>query len=598
MGGEHIGRYHVVSRLGRGGMATVFLAHDERFARDVAVKVLPRELLERAELRHRFEREARTIASLEHWAIVPVYDFGEEDGQPYLVMRHMAGGALSERLRAGPLSEPEAAEILQRIGAALDEAHRAGVVHRDLKPGNVLFDARGDAYLSDFGIVKLSEATVTLTEGNAIIGTPAYMSPEQARGERDVDHRSDVYALGAMLYEMLSGCTPYQSDTPLGMALKHVTDPIPKLRDVRPDLPQAIEDVIVRAMAKERDARFGSAGAFVAAATRVLAAIGAARQTTTLVPQSALTATAIPSAAPSAGPRPAPPPPPTPPPSALPRIERAPTPEPAAAPREEARTLASTRPSLLWTAACGALVGAGFSALSYQVVTESGFTPSRVPLVVAQYAIHGVAGAFLGRFVAGRYGAPVGRSVLFAVTATAVLLVVVTLGGHAGSVFGPLFDMGLPIDRDMLVALGVAYLAASRRVAHAGVPERTLGRTRGVAVGALVGIGAVVLRMIASRGGWAPAAIEDPWEWLGPETLWIAAGALAGDWSAELAPTSRAKVVLGRLVAAITLPVLGGACWLRFWHAMEQEQVTALVAGAVGLLAFLLAGFVRRTRDA
>ncbi|HLC04133.1 MAG TPA: serine/threonine-protein kinase, partial [Anaerolineales bacterium] len=169
-----IGRYEVIRELGQGGMATVFHARDPRFKRDVAVKVLPKEFLHTKHLKARFERESQTIASLEHQAIVPVYDAGTHEGQPYLVMRFMAGGSLAARLSRGPLSIQEAAHVLYRIGSALDFAHSEGVIHRDLKPANVLFDRFGESFLSDFGIAMLEEATLSLTKTGSIIGTPAY----------------------------------------------------------------------------------------------------------------------------------------------------------------------------------------------------------------------------------------------------------------------------------------------------------------------------------------------------------------------------------------------------------------------------------------
>ena len=254
---EKIGRYEVKSELGRGGMATVYLAFDPRFKREVAVKVLPPQLLADPVYRARFEREAQTIAALEHPAIVPVYDYGEEEGQLYLVMRYMPGGSLSEKLNKGTLLPVEVVHIIARITSALDQVHARGIIHRDLKPGNILFDQYGEAYLSDFGIARLTEATTTLT-GAAIVGTPAYMSPEQARGDLDIDGRSDLYAVGAIIFQMLSGKLPYESTTPLGLAMKHITDPVPSINQVRPDLPPTFDRVIETAMAKDRTERFQS----------------------------------------------------------------------------------------------------------------------------------------------------------------------------------------------------------------------------------------------------------------------------------------------------------------------------------------------------
>jgi serine/threonine protein kinase len=253
---EKIGRYQIESELGRGGMAVVYLATDPFMSREVAIKVLPRQFTFDPQFRARFQREAQVIAKLDHPAIVPVFDFGEHEEQPFIVMRYMKGGSLADRLKeSGPIPVPQAAEILKRIGSALDEAHQKGIVHRDLKPGNILFDDRGDAFVGDFGIVKMSEATVQYT-GNAIIGTPGYMSPEQARGEEDIDGRSDIYSLGAIAYEMLTGKLPYQSDTPMGLVMKHILDPVPNLLADRPDLPANTATVISRAMAKEPNHRF------------------------------------------------------------------------------------------------------------------------------------------------------------------------------------------------------------------------------------------------------------------------------------------------------------------------------------------------------
>ncbi|MCP4361861.1 MAG: serine/threonine protein kinase [Chloroflexi bacterium] len=256
---EKIDRYEIKNELGRGGMATVFEAYDPRFERQVAVKVLPREFMHDPEFRARFTREARTIAALEHPAIVPVYDFGEEDNQPFLVMRLMNGGSLTDRLQNGPIEIEEAAEILKRIGSALDRAHSQGIVHRDLKPSNILFDHYGEAFLADFGIVRVASASSQLTASGSLVGTPSYMSPEQVYGNKKVDGRADIYALGVILYQMLTGDVPYDADTPARMMMAHVMDPIPHLMDKRPDLPSDCDQVITKAMAKERDDRYPTA---------------------------------------------------------------------------------------------------------------------------------------------------------------------------------------------------------------------------------------------------------------------------------------------------------------------------------------------------
>ena len=265
---EQIGRYEIKSELGRGGMATVYLAHDPRFRRDVAVKVLPRQFTHDPMFRARFEREAQTIASLEHPAIVPVYDSDEEDGQPYLVMRYMPGGSLADRLAKSALSLAETVKILERVAAALDHAHSRAIIHRDLKPGNILFDQYGKAYLADFGIVKLAEATLTLT-GDSVIGTPAYMSPEQIKRGKGLDSHSDVYSLGVILFQMLTGRIPFEADTPTQQMMAHVLEPIPNILDVKRDLPSTCQIIIAKAMAKEPGERYVTAGELAAAITSV-----------------------------------------------------------------------------------------------------------------------------------------------------------------------------------------------------------------------------------------------------------------------------------------------------------------------------------------
>ncbi len=264
------GRYEIESELGRGGMAAVYLAHDPRFGRKVAIKVISQALQDDPTFRGRFEREARIIATLEHPAIVPVYDYGEVDGQPYLVMRHMPGGTLAERIIAGPLSLETAVPIIQRLAGALDHAHGQGVIHRDLKPGNILFDQYNNAFLTDFGIVKLAQGSSTNLTGSGVIGTPAYMSPEQIHGEKALDGRSDIYTLGIILFEMLTGRKPYRADTPVKQMMAHVLNPIPQIREIKPELPDDFETVIQRVLAKERDERFATASELTAAISQTL----------------------------------------------------------------------------------------------------------------------------------------------------------------------------------------------------------------------------------------------------------------------------------------------------------------------------------------
>ncbi len=248
------GRYEIRSELGRGGMATVYRAYDPSFDREVAIKVLPREMLHDLQFRPRFERELKIVAALEHPSIVPVYDVGEEDGQPYFVMRYMSGGSLMQGIKKGNFSLEDTALIITRIAQGLVYAHKKGIVHRDLKPDNILFDDAGEPFISDFGVAKLMESTGSLT-GSGIIGTPAYMSPEQVQGN-NIDGRSDVYGLGVIVYQMLSGQQPYHADTPIGIAIKHITEPVPEIRKAVPSLSAEVDTVIKNSMAKNRDHRY------------------------------------------------------------------------------------------------------------------------------------------------------------------------------------------------------------------------------------------------------------------------------------------------------------------------------------------------------
>ncbi|MFN2221587.1 MAG: serine/threonine-protein kinase, partial [Candidatus Promineifilaceae bacterium] len=286
MAQKTIGRYEIRSELGRGGMGAVYLAYDPALEREVALKLLPSYFAQDPEFSQRFAREARTVAGLDHQAIVAVYDFGEDDVWPYFVMRYMRGGSLKDRLAKGPLDLAQASHIVQRIAGALDKAHSKGVVHRDLKPANILYDGEGQPYLGDFGIVRLAESSENFTRTGNALGTPAYMSPEQADALPDVDGRSDVYSLGVVLYEMLAGEPPYQHDSMPRLLIMHLTAPIPDLIAARPDLPAALQDVIDKAMAKDRDDRYQSAGELAASLQAVAqAAARPARQPRAAAPK-------------------------------------------------------------------------------------------------------------------------------------------------------------------------------------------------------------------------------------------------------------------------------------------------------------------------
>lgn len=256
---KKLSRYEIIREIGRGGMAVVYLAHDPHFERRVVIKVLTIDPTVDSTLKDRFRREAKTIAALEHPAIVPVYDYGEENNRLFIVMRYMTGGSLADRLRQQMLTLDQAAMILDRICSALDASHQNGIIHRDLKPSNILFDKLGHAYLADFGIARSVENTGTqLTADDKMIGTPGYMSPEQIRGEK-LDNRSDIYALGAVVYEMLTGKAPFEADSAAMALVKQMTATVPSPRRVRPEIPQQIDSVVMRALEKDRQQRPGTA---------------------------------------------------------------------------------------------------------------------------------------------------------------------------------------------------------------------------------------------------------------------------------------------------------------------------------------------------
>ncbi|MBN1437853.1 MAG: protein kinase [Anaerolineales bacterium] len=254
---KSIGRYPIHGVIGRGGMAIVYHAREPKFDRDVAIKILPPILLMDPVFKQRFLRETKILSSLEHSAIVPVYDFGEEQGQPYLVMRYLAGGSLLSRIGA-PFSLPEATRIIGRVGLALDAAHSRDIIHRDVKPGNILFDEFHEVYLSDFGIARISQAGNPLT-GSQLIGTPTYMSPEQIEGGAAIGPRSDIYSLGIVLFEALCGQPPFAADSPAQVLMMHLHEPVPSLAAIRPDLSPAVGEILQRALAKDPASRFDKA---------------------------------------------------------------------------------------------------------------------------------------------------------------------------------------------------------------------------------------------------------------------------------------------------------------------------------------------------
>ncbi len=261
--GQTIGQYHIIEEIGRGGMATIYRAHQPNMNRDVAIKVLPPQFTQDPTFMARFEREIQLAAELQHPRILPVFDFGAYADMPYFVMRYMPGGTLEDHLRQEPFSLDQALRYISQIAEGLDYLHSRGVIHRDLKASNVLLDTDDNAYLADFGIAKVQEATAHLT-GTGMIGTPSHMTPEMfTQGE--VSPLVDVYALGVMLYELLTGELPFQADTLVQFMQAHLEQPVPNLLRKRPDLPVQVQAVLEKAMAKDPAQRFQSAGELVAA---------------------------------------------------------------------------------------------------------------------------------------------------------------------------------------------------------------------------------------------------------------------------------------------------------------------------------------------
>ena len=262
-----IGRYEVEAELTQGGMGVIFLAKDPYIQRQVVVKVLMYKHTLDDVYREFFQREAEVIAALEHPCIVPIYDFGWHGQQPYIVMRYMSGGSLDDKLQKGEIKLTEMAHILKRVSEALDAAHAAKIIHRDIKPSNILFDSTGEAFLSDFGIAK--SQTIADDEGEWLVGTPAYMSPEQVKGDH-VDGRSDIYALGVTLYRLLSGKLPFASDSTTALINMHVDLPIPDIRKVKANVPAVWQEVVAKAMAKDPNDRYPTASDFARDVTEVV----------------------------------------------------------------------------------------------------------------------------------------------------------------------------------------------------------------------------------------------------------------------------------------------------------------------------------------
>ncbi|WP_162909398.1 serine/threonine-protein kinase [Aggregatilinea lenta] len=266
---SQIGPYRLSDRLGAGGMGSVYRAYDPQGQRRIALKVLPEHLAANRAVRQRFFREAQLAARLHHRHILPIYDFGEHDGMPYMAMKLLDGGTLDSFVKEGALPLAFVARVLDQIAAALDYAHAHDVVHRDLKPENILFDHEGQAYLADFGIASETQAGDPLAGSGTFMGTAAYASPEQCRGE-EPGPASDIYSLGVVLFEMLTGVLPYRGATSLATLRQHIGEPVPNPIGLRPELPVGIDEVMCRALAKSAERRYPTAAALSAAFNDVL----------------------------------------------------------------------------------------------------------------------------------------------------------------------------------------------------------------------------------------------------------------------------------------------------------------------------------------
>ncbi|MBL6980949.1 MAG: protein kinase [Anaerolineales bacterium] len=278
--GQTLGGYRLVERLGQGGMATVYKAYEAALGRYVAVKVLPQFFARDPSFMRRFQREAKAVAQLSHPNIVPIHTYGEHGNITYIVMQYIEGGTL-KKSRGNVMNSAEALELLLPVVRALNYAHQRGIVHRDVKPSNILLTEGEWPMLADFGLAQMAEASVQLTGTGVGIGTPMYMSPEQGQGA-GVDQRTDIYSMGIVLYELLTGDVPFRADTPMAVVIKHMTAPMPPPRQVNSDIPEVLEEVILKATAKEPEHRYQSAEEMAQA---MEAALGELRRSPEVAPE-------------------------------------------------------------------------------------------------------------------------------------------------------------------------------------------------------------------------------------------------------------------------------------------------------------------------
>jgi serine/threonine protein kinase len=254
-----------MEQLGQGGMATVYKAYHPALDRYVALKVLHPAFLEDRNFHARFSREAKLVARLEHPNIVPIYDYAEHEGRPYLVMKYIEGITLKARITSSSPGSEEVLRVVEAVGAALTYAHKNGILHRDVKPSNVILSSDGQIYLADFGLARIAQSGETTLTSDMVIGTPQYISPEQALGKKDLDEGTDIYSFGVMMYEMTVGRVPFSADTPFSIIHDHIYTPLPLPSVVNPSVTAELERVLLKALAKERADRYENVASFVSA---------------------------------------------------------------------------------------------------------------------------------------------------------------------------------------------------------------------------------------------------------------------------------------------------------------------------------------------
>lgn len=261
--GDMLGPYQIVAQVGQGGMATVYKARQTKLDRHVAVKVMHPSFTDDHNFQARFEREARIVAKLEHPNIVPIYDYSDEGKTPYLVMKFVEGQTLKAYMLKKGVALGEIESLLRPIAAALDHAHQQGILHRDIKPSNILIGADGTPYLTDFGLARIAQSGESTMSADVMLGTPHYISPEQAKGEKTLDARTDLYSLGVILYELAVGRVPFTADTPYAIVHAHIYSQPSHPCNVNPNIPKAVADVLLKAVAKNPAERFPSATAMI-----------------------------------------------------------------------------------------------------------------------------------------------------------------------------------------------------------------------------------------------------------------------------------------------------------------------------------------------